>query len=260
MTRWRRLLLLLAALSVAVPALAQPTPGTVTTEDQRKAQDHFQKARELYQQGNYREARSELEIARGLDPKAKDLAMNLAIVSEKMGKYDEALGWFKTFLEMEGITPGERSKAEANVKRIEGAKREAAARNAANPSASSSAAAPPSAASSSTTAPSRPERPVEASKGRVDGATIAAGVIAGVGLAGGTALGVIALTQRPSDFMTGRDGTYADLQSKTDSAHTMAIACDIALGVGVVATIATLYLYFGRTNDASAKAMWGLRF
>lgn len=259
MTRWRRLLLLLAALSIAVPAVAQPRPEP-TTEDQRKAQEHFQKARDLYQTGNYREAIHELEVAHALDPKARDLVMNLAIVSEKLGKYDDALAYFKTFLEMDGVTPAERSKAEANMKRIEGAKQRDAARHPPPPASaapSTSVATPPrptSAPSSST--------PKDPPKGRVDGATIAAGAVAGVGLAAGATFGVLALTTRPSDFVTGRDGTYADLQSKTDSAHTFAIVADIALGVGIVAAVATIYLYFGRTKDAAIGLVGpgGIRF
>ncbi|MBX3229997.1 MAG: tetratricopeptide repeat protein [Labilithrix sp.] len=256
MTRWRRLLFLVAVLTMApVSAVAQPAGGAVSAEDQRKAQEHFHKARELYGAGNYREAIHELEVARGLDPKAKDLVMNLAIVNEKAGKYDEALAWFKTYLEMDGITAAERSKAEANMKRIEGAKREHAARTPSPPA--SGTPAPPPSATASGAEPARTDPP----KGRVDGATIAAGAIAGVGLAAGATFGILALTQRPNGFVTGRDGTFADLQSKTDGAHTMAIVADVALGVGVVATIATLYLYFGRTKEpAKSGFVGGFRF
>lgn len=259
MTRWRRLLLLLAALSIAVPAVAQPR-ADASTEDQRKAQEHFTKARDLYQTGNYREAIHELEVARGLDPKARDLVMNLAIVSEKLGKYDDALAYFKTFLEMDGVTAAERSKAEANMKRIEGAKQRDAARHP-PPPASGSAAPPPRPTASTPPPPSSSAPPKDPPKGRVDGATIAAGALAGAGIAAGATFGVLALTTRPSDFVTGRDGTYADLQSKTDTAHTFAIVADIALGVGLVAAVATVYLYFGRTRDASsALGPGGIRF
>src|SRR5262245_60991677 len=95
-------LLGLAVALWSLPALAQSHPTGSTeapthaapalTEDQAKAQQHFQRAKDLYLAGSYREAVAELEIARSLDPKAKDLVMNLGILHEKLGKYDAAVG------------------------------------------------------------------------------------------------------------------------------------------------------------------------
>ena len=48
--------------------------------------------------------------------------------------------------------------------------------------------------------------------------------------------------------MTGKDGTYAEFEKRNDDAHTSAIIADVALGVGVVAALATVWLYFGRTK------------
>jgi len=230
-----------AATSSATPLA---TPDTAPqTEDQIKAQQHFQKAKELYQAGNYREAIAELEVARKLDPKAKDLVMNLGIVHEKLGKYDEAIGYLRSYLEMEGVSAAERVKVEGMIKRIEGAKKEA-------PTTPTATATP---TSTNTSAP--PPPPPPPSRGRVDAATIAVGTIAAVGLIGGGALGIYAITSRPSDgFVTGRDGSYANLQEKTDDAHTYAIIADIGLGVGIVAAIVTGYLYFGRMKDPAVPA------
>lgn len=245
----------LALVTVSVPVLAEPSgaepqkAGPVSAEDHAKAQRHFQRARELYGAGNYREAVGELEIARKLDPKAKDLVMNLGIVHEKLGKYDDALGYFKTYLEMEGVTSAERSKAEAIIKRIEGAKREvppAASSAPPQPSARSSAPAPRSSASS-------PPPPSE-SRGRVDGLTIGFGVLGAVGLAAGAGVGIYALTSRPTGFVTGRDGSYQDLQDKTDSAHTAAVVADVSLAVGVVAAAVAAGLYFGRTKETKVAS------
>ena len=239
-------LLLLAATSFAVPVLAEPRgrEATASAEDQKKAQEHFQKARDLYSSGRYGDALAELEIARSLDPRAKDLVMNLGIVNEKLGKYDDAIASFKTFLEMEDITPAERTRAEGFIKRIEGAKKEQAAKKEPPPTPPPSATTPPP-------SPSPPPDKVE--HGRVDGLTIGAGLLAGIGFAAGATFGAIALAKRPSHFTTGQDGTYDDLRSETDRAHTMAIVADVGLGVGIVATIAALYFYFGRTKDASPK-------
>jgi tetratricopeptide (TPR) repeat protein len=240
----------LAVTTVSLPVLAQPRAGTTETaaaapsqtDEQRKAQEHFQRAKELYQAGKYSEAISELEIARGLDPKAKDLVMNLGIVHEKLGRYDDAIANLKTFLEMEGVTPTERTKVEGMIKRLEGAKQSAP-----------TAAPPPSASATITTAPPPPATTPSAEpprRGRIDALTIAAGSVAVVGLGLGAGLGAYALSSRPGDgFVTGRDGTYKTLQRKTDDAHTTAIVADVSLGVGVVAALATAWFYFGRTKD-----------
>src|SRR5262245_34876323 len=73
---------LAATVLVSPPARAQRTGPTASettasqTEEQRQAQEHFQRAKELYSTGKYSEAIAELEVARNLDPKARDLVMN----------------------------------------------------------------------------------------------------------------------------------------------------------------------------------------
>jgi hypothetical protein len=226
----------IAVASMSATTAAQPTSTSsekVSAADQKKAQEHFQRAKDLYNKGSYREAAEELEIARKLDPDAKDLVMNLAIVYEKLLKYDEALAQLRMYKDMPGVTPPEKAKAETMTKRIEGAK----------------ATLPPP-ETSSTTAPPPPPPPEH---GRVDALTITAAVVAGVGLAGGTGLGIYAVTSKPSSFVTGRDGSLATLQDKTDSAHTLAIVADVGFGVGIVAAIAAAWLYFGRTKDPAVQ-------
>jgi tetratricopeptide (TPR) repeat protein len=237
--------LLLGALFLTSPAAAQSAaPQTPQTEDQLKAQQHFQKAKELYSQGKYTDAVHELELARNLDPKAKDLVFNLGIVHEKLGKYDEAIAFFRQYMEMEGVTAQERTKAETNIKRIEGAKQEVGSKP------------PPSGpndlqgGSGGDQAPKGPQPPEEKpAHGRVDAATIAAGSVAIVGFGVGTVFGIIAVSSKPNDFVTGRDGTYAQFEAKNADAHNAAIVADVGLAVGIVATLATAYLYFGRTKD-----------
>src|SRR5690349_16295735 len=139
MTRRLRIqLAVLAALAgaVPVPAFAQQKgpPSTLPpdstpasepkTKEQLEAQQHFQRAKDLYQTGAYREAIAELELARTLDPKGKDLVFNLGIVHEKLGKFDEAIALFRQYLAMDNVSAAERAKAENVIKRIEGAKRE----------------------------------------------------------------------------------------------------------------------------------------
>ena len=251
---WAPLFCLTAA-TLSSPALAQQRPGgaavepaasaSAPTEDQKKAQEHFERARELYQAGKYSEAVSELEVAQALDPKAKDLVMNLGIVHEKLGRYDEAIAQLKSYLDMEGVTPAERTKVEGMIKRIEGAKASAPAP--ATPTPSDGATLPPA-----PSGPSPAEEPPP--RGRVDALTIGAGSLAVVGLGLGAGLGIYALTARPGDgFVTGRDGSYATLEQKTNDAHTAAIIADVSLGVGAVARAATAWLYFGRAKEPAAR-------
>ena len=224
------------------PGLGAETPSTEPkTKEQLEAQQHFQRAKDLYQAGAYREAIAELEQARGLDPKAKDLVFNLGIVHEKLGKFDEAIAFFRQYMEMEGVTAAERAKAENIIKRIEGAKREVA----------------PAPSGRATTEPPRGSgdgRSEEPANGRIDAATIAAGSVAVVGLGLGATFGILALTTKPSGFVTGRDGTYDMLQSKTSSAHTEAVIADVGFGVGIAAAVVTAYLYFGRSKEAKPRA------
>ncbi len=239
----------LAASFPCSPAFAQAKGGTLPpdsapsnepkTKEQLEAQQHFQRAKDLYQTGAYREAITELEQARGLDPKAKDLVFNLGIVHEKLGTFDEAITFFRQYIEMDGVTAAERAKAETIIKRIEGAKREVKV----------AAPLPTAKAEQPDTAPQP-----DTSRGRIDGATIGVGAVAGVGLIVGTTFGIIAMTNRPANgFVTGRDGTYEDLQNQANSAHTQAIISDVGFGVGIVAAAVTAYLYFGRTKEP-AKA------
>src|SRR5207302_9158600 len=148
------------------------------TEDQQKAQQHFQRAKELYATGSYREAAAELEAARALDPKAKDLVFNLGIVSEKLGKFDEAITYFRQYMEMDGVTTREEQKAESIIKRIEGAKREV----------------PPTPSSSGTTQGPTSPPTQEPKRGRIDTFTVAACTVAVVGVGGGVGFGIRAVS------------------------------------------------------------------
>ncbi len=222
----------------SLPPDSAPSSNEPKTKEQLEAQQHFQRAKDLYQTGAYREAIAELEQARGLDPKAKDLVFNLGIVHEKLGKFDEAITFFRQYMEMGGVTASERGKAENIIKRIEGAKREV------------KPVTPPPIAP---VAPMPATPAPDTSRGRVDGATMGAGAVAVVFLAVGTSFGILAMANRPANgFVTGRDGTYEDLQNQTKSAHTQAIISDVGFGIGIVAAAVTAYLYFGRTREPSA--------
>ncbi|MGH7296278.1 MAG: tetratricopeptide repeat protein, partial [Polyangiaceae bacterium] len=109
------------AVSASAPQTAradETSPANVAA-----ARRHFERAKAYYGQGSYREAIGELEAAHTLDPTAKDLVFNLGVVHEKLGDIEDALTWFRLYTTM-NLTPPERDRADAYVKRLEGAKKE----------------------------------------------------------------------------------------------------------------------------------------
>lgn len=222
---------------------APASAASATEEAKRAAQQHFARARELYQQGNYPAAKAELEQARGLDPQAKDLTYNLGTVSEKLGQFDEALRYFREYLELESVTSQEKARAESIITRIEGAKRAAPAP------------APTASATVKPPDPSPPPPPPEKSYGRLDVWTWTAIGVSGAGLAVGTIFGIRALSQRPKDgFVTGVDGSYDALTKKADDAHASAIVADVGFAFGILGAGAAAVLYFARTKPTPAPS------
>jgi tetratricopeptide (TPR) repeat protein len=206
------------------------------------ARRHFDRARAYYAQGAYREAISEFEAAHALDPNAKDLVFNLGVVHEKLADIDDALKWFHLYASM-NLTEQERERVNAYLKRLEGAKKELDAKQAA-------AAA---SASSSTGAPPPPPPPEKPQNGRIDAYTIAAASVAVVGLGTGIVLGIKAAADKPaSNLTTGQNGlSYQQLQSRTSQAHNEAIGADVAFGVAVAAAAVTAYLYLARPRSTA---------
>ncbi|HEY8038819.1 MAG TPA: tetratricopeptide repeat protein [Polyangiaceae bacterium] len=221
------------------PARAEETsPANVAA-----ARKHFEKARGYYGQGAYREAIGELEAAHALDPNAKDLVFNLGVVHEKLADIDDALKWFRLYTTM-NLTPAERERADAYTRRLEGAKKELDDKRAAQLAAQSDAAA--------TVAPPPPP-PEKQPNGRIDGYTIGAVSVTVAGVVFGTVMAVKAKQDQPrSPFVTGRDGTYADLVNRQDNAHREAVFADIGFGVSLVAAAAAAYLYLARPKVAPA--------
>lgn len=215
--------------------LAAPPAHADDDASHAEAGKHFAKARELYGQGSYREARNELVEARKLDPQSKELMFNLGIVSEKLALFDEALEQFRAYREMSDVTEQEKARADAIILRLEGAKKQLAEQKR-NDEPPKIVVVPEQ--------PKQPEGPPP--KGRIDAATVTAAGVGVAGLAVGAIFGIKAMGERPSGFVTGRDGTYADLVSKTDSAHTSAVVSDVGFAVGIVGVAAAAVLYFAR--------------
>jgi hypothetical protein len=224
------------------------------------ARRHYDKARAYYEQGAYHEAIGELDAAHALDPSAKDLVFNLGVVHEKLGDVDDALQWFRLYASMH-LTPQESDRAEAYVRRLEGAKRQRdqdahsrapAAETPAVPDASPAPA--PAAPAAPAPPPPAPSPPRAGSPSRFDAWTLTTGGIAAVGLLAGVTLGIKALADQPgSSYVTGRDGSYADLVNQVDGAHAEAVAADLAFGVAAVAGVACAYLLWGRPTRTATQ-------
>jgi len=232
-----------AALAIALHTYASPAradgpppAGETSSPDAvAAARVHFTKGRDLYQAGSYREAIVELDAARALDPKAKDLVYNLAIVHEKLGEIDEALRYARLYVQMD-LEPAERSRGESYIKRLEGAKSEVAKPR---------------------TSP-EPTKDAEATRGRLDAATVTVGAVAIAAAGTGVGFGIKALVDQPgSSFKTGVDGTYADLQSRVSTAHTDAVVADACFGVAGAAAIGAVVLYFARYRDKPTPSSSG---
>jgi tetratricopeptide (TPR) repeat protein len=220
------------------PASPSGTTGRARSGDPKaEALRHFERARELYRDGNYREAIVELESAQSLDPEAKDLVYNLALVHEKLAQIDDALRWMHRYAAMD-LDADERARSDSTIRRLEGAKKTLAEAKPEEP-------APP--------APSAPVAATPTPMGRIDAWTLATGAAAVVGLGVGTIFGISALSSRPkSGFVTGESGSYADLEDQARSAHTRAVIADVGFGVFVASAAACTLLYFTRTRDAEA--------
>jgi hypothetical protein len=235
---------LAAASADARPARAQDTNAANVAAARR----HFDKARAEYAQGAYREAIAELEAAHALDPAAKDLIFNLGVVHEKLSDIDDALQWFQLYTTL-NLTPQERERADAYIKRLEGAKKELAQRPPGPPAAGTVSPPPPP---DTPLAPMAPSVPPPPRYGRLDTATITLFGVSGAALVFGTAMAVKATTDQPSGFVTGRDGTFQDLQTKTNTAHREAVIADVGFGVSIAAGITAVVLYFARPRDGAA--------
>lgn len=246
-------LFLMAGPSAAVPpggAAPGASSSAVTSSAHQGAMKAYAEARVLYQRGQYRDAVKRLEEARVLDPTAKELVYNLALVHEKLGELDEALRYTKMYAAIE-TDPAERERAEKTVERLEGARKDLAAKTAKKEPTDEP---PPQAALVVPTAAPPPPSPPPR-RGRLDAWTIGAAGVSVVGLGAGTFFGISALSQSPNDPTTSRGGnTMQSLRDDASSAHGKAIVADIGFGVAVVAGAAAVILYFTRTEPAAQTA------
>ncbi len=215
------------------PSSSQDRPSSTSSKE---AQVHFERAKSLYAAGRYGESLGELETAHKLDPDARDLVFNLALVQEKRLELDQALAYLRHYLEM-NPTADERRRAEAAIKRLEGAK-ESIKKPESEP-------APP---------PRVVIVPRTVERGRIDAFTIGAAAIGVVGLGVGIGFGLAALSGRPASgqITSGESGaTYRDLADRSDSAHSKAVIADVGFVVGGAGLIGAAVLFFAREKNGS---------
>lgn len=241
------------ALVVLVPvrALAAPPqrngaessqPGSAAAA--AEAKQHFDRARESYRNGAYREAIAELEHALALDPEGKDLEYNLGLIYEKLGEIDNAIVHFKRYVELE-TDATERERAESTIRRLEGARHEVATAPPTRSTATRPESKPAARPASIERAP-----PVERrERGRADGWVVGAGGVAVAAAVVGAVFGIRALVLQPKENdSTSSTETYDDLRQRQQSAHSSAVVADIAFAIGIAAGVLGVTLYFTRDS------------
>lgn len=220
--------------------------GYARADDKDRAQAVFSEAKDLYKRGQYRAAVSKLEEARKLDPAAKELVYNLALVHEKLSEVDKAISFFELYLTLEKDEE-ERSRVRAIVKRLEGARSDLEKKRAAEAAASASAAPPPP--------PAPPPAEPEQKRGKLDGWVYGAGGLSAVALLSGAYFGVKALSTNPGSPKTSRDKSIKELQQDTDATKVNAANADVSLAIAIVAGSAAVGLYYFRKTEVPTTAV-----
>lgn len=221
----------------AAPAAAS---GNVSAQDHATAEEQFKKARALYLEGRYVEARTALLEARKLDPNAKDLVFNLGVVAEKLLEYDEAITYLREYKAMDSVTEAEAQRADTSIRRIEGAR-------ALHPKVQPAPVAPP---------PAPAPRAEPAKHGRIDALTVTGLGVTGAALATGIVFGVLAVSSKPaSTVTTGESNTFAQVDSNNARAQTFGLVADIGFGVAIAGAVTTAVLYFARTKQPARSGV-----
>jgi len=114
------LLVLLASLASAGLALAQDEPGAgdASEDEEEQAAKPFAAGRKLYSEGKYKEAIEELLKAYNLRP-APPILLNIARTYEKLNDKQNALKFYKEFLQKARLVDPSRPQVEAVVKELE---------------------------------------------------------------------------------------------------------------------------------------------
>jgi tetratricopeptide (TPR) repeat protein len=217
-------------------ARAQATPPELRPETRPPPADalaHYNRGREHYQAGRYRDALLELEVAVNLDPSSPNLVFNVARIYELLGEIDHAIAFYRRYLEMLPANElEERERTSLTLQRLEGARTHVV--------------------EEPTKAP-----PVVRERGVADAAFWTVAGIGALTLAGAAVTGALALTtERDSEqFRLGEDGSNAARQRLVDRSERFALACDTMLLAGVSLGVTAILLYALREKPvASARS------
>lgn len=237
----------LAASQVSAPPHAAPPPSprpqpaasSAPTHDKlvKQAMVLHDEAWELYKDGRYRGAIDKLETARGLDPRAKELVYNLALLHEKLAETADAARYYRRYLDMES-DPRTKTRVEAILRRLDGVEREQAER---------------------ARRAEEGRRSHPGPRSRLQPPVIVAGGIAGVALVLGTVLGISALAKAPGDNLrTGAGVSIGALQDDARSAHARAIGADVSFFVALAGAGTATFLHFSLPKTTRAETGAGV--
>jgi tetratricopeptide (TPR) repeat protein len=224
-------------IALFMSVLAQsPSAQSAEPENSAKerAAEHFKKAKLLFGAGDYPRAKEELVFAHTLDPAAKELILNLSIVSEKMRDYEGAIAYQREVLALQDTSKEERDAADGTIRRLEGAKRSENANKASEEQQGTKVVY-----KTVTVTETVREKP------SLSPATLVFGVVTLAALGTGTTMGVLALQTKPSSGVeTGAGYAFTQWQSDNQRAQTFATVSDVSFAVAAGALIATGVFYF----------------
>ncbi|MFK7998947.1 MAG: tetratricopeptide repeat protein [Polyangiales bacterium] len=218
-------------------AYAQEEPSQPPPE----ALEFFQAGREHYSAGRYAEAAAAMEQAIALDPNSETLVFNLARIYELLGELDKAIEYGRRFRDMVAYDPTEVERADATLRRLDGAREWLALRQAEQ------------APELRQMAP----REIVRERGVVDTAFWAV-LASGAGLlAAGGILGGVALSKNNSANSIVSANVFdqeerIDLRSQADG---LALTADITLIAGGATCVAALLLYLLRVRTYEREAV-----
>ena len=186
-------------------------PGAPPSE----AVHHYQRGRDLYHEGRYREAIVELQAALKLDPTSPELTYNVARVYELLGDIDTALRYYARSRALLPTTAlEERERTTTTIQRLEGARL-------------------------------HDELGPAETRGVADAAFWSVTSVGLAALAGGAATGVLALqsSKRAKAFVVGADGSVGEREQELQRADHFALASDVMLAGGATLGVAAVLLY-----------------
>lgn len=221
------------ALIVVVQCLAASAMAQTTESPPQTAVEHYNRGREHYQAGRYREALVELETALTTDPRSPNLVYNVARVHELLGQLDAASQFYQRYRDMlPQAEHEERERVDAILLRLQGAQEHVGP-----------IAAPPKEVL-------RPPEPMRMKRGVADAAFWTMATMGASALVAAAATGALALKEEKDarDFVVGADGTAQELSKSYRRADRLALSSDATLVIGTTFAVTSILLYMLRVQ------------